>query len=128
VSPAFLDLLPAGEKVSVIPAFLELAKEYRLGAIVLDDGVWLDLGDRAAYLRAHRELNLAPAIHPDAIVEAGAFIERSVVGPAAIVRSGAVLRDTVVWPGCQVSGDAVLDQCVVFSDIPASGKHYGKDL
>jgi NDP-sugar pyrophosphorylase family protein len=128
VSPAFLDILPAGEKVSVIPAFLELAHAGRLGTIILDDGLWLDLGDRAAYLRAHRELHLGPALHPDAIIEAGAHIERSVVGPAAVIKSGAVLRDSIIWPGCQVTADAVLDECVVFSNTSPSGAHHGADL
>lgn len=128
VNPELLEMLPAGESISVIPAFVELARAGRLGAIVLDDGVWLDLGDRDAYLLAHRELQLGPALHADAIIEAGARIERSVVGPGAVVHAGAVLRDSIVWPGCQVAGDAVLDECVVFSNIPASGAHRGRDL
>ena len=37
---------------------LELAKSGQLGAITLDEGVWLDLGDRESYLQAHRELEL----------------------------------------------------------------------
>ena len=128
VSPAFLGLLPADEKASVIPAFLQLAGAGLLGAIILDDGIWLDIGDRNAYLQAHRSLQLGPALHPNAIIEVGAHIERSVVGPGARVRSGALLRDSVIWPGCQVAEDAVLDACVVFSDIPARGNHCGVDL
>lgn len=127
VSPAFLDLIPAGEKIPVIPAFLELAKSGRLGAIVLDEGVWLDLGDRESYLQAHRELDLAPAIHPQAVV-AGAVIERSVVGPGAVVESGAVVRDSVIWPGGQVSANAVLDRCIVFSAAPAEKIHQDANL
>ncbi|MCX6877897.1 MAG: sugar phosphate nucleotidyltransferase [Verrucomicrobia bacterium] len=128
VSPAFLGMLPGGEKVPVIPAFLALAQAGRLGTCLLDDGIWLDLGDRAAYLRAHRELALGPARHPDAIIEAGVHLERSVVGPGAVVHAGAVLRDSIVWPGCQVAAAAVLDECVVFSNIPAGGRHRGEDL
>ncbi|MEI7911140.1 MAG: sugar phosphate nucleotidyltransferase [Verrucomicrobiota bacterium] len=128
VSPEFLAMLPAGEKISVIPAFLELARSGRLGTLILDEGLWLDLGDRTAYLQAHRELQLGPQVHPDAIIGAGARIERSVVGPGAVVRSGALLRDSVVWPGCHVASDAVLDECVVFSNNPASGTHRGEDL
>jgi NDP-sugar pyrophosphorylase family protein len=127
VSPAFLDLIPAAEKISVIPAFLELAKSGRLGAIVLDEGVWLDLGDRESYLQAHRELDLAPAIHPQAVVT-GAVIERSVVGPGAVVASGAVVRDSVIWPGGRVSANAVLDRCIVFSAAPAGEIHQDADL
>jgi mannose-1-phosphate guanylyltransferase len=127
VSPAFLDLIPAAEKISVIPAFLELAKSGRLGAIVLDEGVWLDLGDRESYLQAHRELDLAPAIHPQAVVT-GAVIERSVVGPGAVVESGAVVRDSVIWPGGRVSANAVLDRCIVFSHAAAGKPHQDADL
>ena len=128
VNPDFLDLIPAGEKISVIPAFLELAKSGRLGAIVLDEGVWLDLGDRESYLQAHRELDLAPAVHPQAVVAEGAIIERSVVGPGAVIEAGAVVRDSVIWPDRRVSAGASLDRCIVFSEIPAGGSHQNRDL
>lgn len=128
VSPEFLDLIPANEKIPVIPAFLELARRGQLGAVVLDEGVWLDLGDRDFYLQAHRELALAPAIHPLASVEAGAIIERSVVGPGAVIEAGAVVRDSVIWPGGRVGGGAVLDRCIVFSENPVTGSHQDRDL
>jgi mannose-1-phosphate guanylyltransferase len=98
-----LDLIPAGEKISVIPAFLELARQGRLGAVVLDDGDWRDLGDPASYLAAHRELGLAPAIHPDARIDPAATVERSVVGPGAEIGAGALVRDAVVWPGARIA-------------------------
>lgn len=127
VSPAFLDRIPGREKISVIPAFLELAAAGQLAAIVLDDGVWLDLGDRESYLQAHRELALGATVHPQALVE-GASIERSVVGPEAIVEAGAVVRDSVIWPGGHVKGDAVLERCVVFSADRIEGCHQDRDL
>jgi len=128
VSPEFLGMIPADEKISVIPAFLELAKEGRLGAIILDDGVWLDLGDRKSYLRAHLELSLSDRIHPTASIADGVTVERSVVGPGAVIEAGAVVRDSVIWPGGRVCGDAVLDRCIVFSDAPARGAHQDEDL
>ncbi len=128
VSPGFLEMLPENEKVSVIPAFLELAKSGRLGAIVLDEGVWLDLGDRDSYLQAHRELDLAPAIHPLAVIEPGATVENSVIGPGAIVSAGAVIRDSVLWPGAHISGSANLLRCIVCSENPVSGGHQDADL
>lgn len=128
IEPGFLDLIPAGEKISVIPAFLELIRQGLLGAMVLDDGVWLDLGDRESYLTAHCELALATAIHPDATIAADATVERSVVGPGAIIAPGAVVRDSVVWPGSSVAAGAVLDRCIVFSRDPASGIHQDADL
>lgn len=128
ISPGFLDLLPPGEKVSVIPAFLELASRGELGAIVLDEGVWLDLGDRASYLRAHRELALAERVHEDAVIEPGAVVEDSVVGPGAVVEAGAVVKNSVVWPGCRVTAGARLDGCIVFSGNPVEGSHTDEDL
>ncbi|RYD23551.1 MAG: hypothetical protein EOP88_03755 [Verrucomicrobiaceae bacterium] len=128
VNPEFLDLIPAGEKISVIPAFLELAKAGKLGAVVLDEGVWLDLGDRGSYLRAHEELGLADAVHEDAMIGEGASVERSVVGPGAVIGAGAVVRDSVIWPGGQVAPDARLEGCIVFSENPASGDHRDGDL
>jgi mannose-1-phosphate guanylyltransferase len=128
ISPRFLNMIPAGEKISVIPAFLQLAQASQLGTLVLDEGVWLDLGDRDSYLQAHRELALSPAIHPAAIIQPGALVERSVIGPGAVIAAGAVVRDSVVWPGATVSADAVLDRCIVFSETPASGHHQDADL
>jgi len=128
INPGFLDLIPRGEIIPVIPAFLELARQGRLGAVVIDDGVWLDLGDRESYLRAHRELALAPAIHPLAVIEPGAVIENSVIGPRTIVASGAVVKDSVAWPGLRIPAGASLQECVVFSGKPLNGSHRGADL
>ncbi len=128
VNRSFLGSIPPHEKISVIPAFLELAKTGQLGAIVLDQGVWLDLGDRESYLRAHRDLALEPAIHPEARVEDGAIIERTTIGAGAVVEAGAVIRDSVLWPSARVLGGAVLQDCIVFSGSPVGGAHQNADL
>lgn len=128
ISPEFLDLIPPNEKISVIPAFLELASAGKLGAVILDDGVWMDLGDRASYLQAHRDLDLGPAVHPDATVSPEARIERSIIGPGAIIESGTILRDSIVWPGGHVVAGADLDRCIVFSGNEVAGRHRDADL
>ena len=128
VSPEFLGMLPPGEKVSVIPAFLELATAGKLGALVMDDGVWLDLGDRNSYLAAHRTLELGEPIHPDARISPDATVEDSVVGPGAVVEAGAVVRNSVLWAGSRVSSGAELDRCIVCSKRSVSGPHRGEDL
>lgn len=112
-TPELLKLLPPGEKVSVIPAFLELAKQGRIGAIVLDEGDWRDLGDPAAYLAAHRDLALGPAVHPEAVIHPAALVERSVIGPRAEIGAGAVVRDSVVWPGAKVAAGRMVSGQVV---------------
>jgi mannose-1-phosphate guanylyltransferase len=118
-NPDLFGLIPAGEKVSVIPAFLELAKQGRLGAVVLDEGDWRDLGDPAAYLAAHRELALGPAVHPDSILDPSASVERSVIGPRAEIGAGAVVRDAVVWPGAKVAAEETLE-CGIVTGRPLS--------
>ncbi len=128
VNRSFLDLLPPNENISIIPAFLELVKQGALGAIILDEGVWLDLGDRVSYLRAHRDLKLGPEIHPLAMVEAGCHLQNSSIGAGAVIQSGATVRDCVIWPGSRISGDSVLDQCIVYSGNPVTGIHQGEDL
>lgn len=127
VNPEFFGRIPAGEVVSVVPAFLELVREGKLGAIVLDEGVWLDLGDRASYLQAHRELALGPAIHPLARVEDGAIVENSVIGPRAEVAAGAIVRNSVLWPDARIATAAVLDGCIVCSPQMLSGHHQDVD-
>jgi mannose-1-phosphate guanylyltransferase len=128
ISPEFLEMIPPDEKISVIPAFLNLALSGKLGAVTLDEGVWMDLGDRASYLQAHRDLDLGPAIHPNATISSEAVIERSVIGPGAVLESGAVVRDSVVWPGGQIVSGARLNGCVVFSGNKVSGHHEHEDL
>ena len=128
VNPKFIRQIPAHEKISVIPFFLELAQQNQLGAITLDDGAWLDLGDRDSYLRAHRELELAPLVHPDALIEPGATIIDSVIGPGAHIESGAVARDSVVWPNAKIASHAEISRCIVYSENPVVGIHSDADL
>jgi mannose-1-phosphate guanylyltransferase len=112
-TPELFGLIPPREKISVIPAFLELARQGRLGAVVLDDGDWRDLGDPAAYLAAHRELALAPAVHPAARIDRSATVERAVIGPGAEIGAGAVVRDAVVWPGAKVAAGETVEGRIV---------------
>jgi mannose-1-phosphate guanylyltransferase len=103
-TPALLDLIPGGEKISVIPAFLELAARGQLGAVLLDEGVWYDLGDAESYLRAHRELDLDLAIHTLAKVDPSATVRHSVVSAHARIGPGSMVEDSVIWPGAVVKG------------------------
>lgn len=105
VNRSFLKRIPAGEVIAVIPAFQELVLEGGIGAVVLDEGEWMDLGDVESYLAAHRTLALEQPVHPEAIIGQGAVIERSVIGKGARIEPGASVTDSVVWPGAFVSRD-----------------------
>lgn len=133
--PEIHDWLTPGKVESVIPIFLRMIQEgARLGAVVIDDGHWWDLGSRAAYLEAHQALHQlgtapAPAIHPGAQVSSEASLQGlNIIGDGAVVEAGAALEDCILWPGAVVASGAVLKQCIVRSGIRAQGAHTGTDL
>ncbi len=105
VKKAFLERIPAGEIIAVIPAFQELVRLGGIGAAVLDQGHWMDLGDLESYLAAHQQLNLESPIHPEAIIENGVVIENSVIAKGARIHSGARISNSVVWPGADVDSE-----------------------
>lgn len=105
VKKGFLQRIPPGEVIAVIPAFQELVREGKIGAIILDEGEWMDLGDVESYLAAHCTLALQEPVHPEAVIGEGAVIERSVIGKGAVIAPGARVTDSVVWPGACVSGE-----------------------
>lgn len=101
-----LDLIPAGQKSSVIPAFLELIKQNRLGCVVLDEGAWFDLGVPATLLGAHLDPPIDPGmprIHPEANIDPAARVDPlSWIGPGSTVPAGATLDRSLVLPGAGV--------------------------
>lgn len=134
-SPEFHSWLTPGKVESVIPIFLKMIREGApLGAVVVDEGHWWDLGSRTAYLQAHQALQAMgaaplPAVAPGARVAPGADLRGlNVIGEGAVVEAGAVLEDCVLWPGARAQADARLKGCIVRAGITASGAHEGVDL
>jgi NDP-sugar pyrophosphorylase family protein len=128
INAELFDYLPEEEIVSVIPAFLRLAELGKLGAVLLDEGHWFDLGERESYLAAHQLSGIGPMIHPEAKIATGAIVENSAVGPGAIIEAGAIVRNSVVWPHARIGADTVLDRCIVYSSNTATGLHQNADL
>lgn len=82
-----------------------LARGAKLAAHI-DDSPWADLGTLADYGAAHRALlGNGSVIASDAVVGAGATVERSVVGPGAHVAPGVRVADSVVWPYARIVED-----------------------
>ncbi|MCF7786720.1 MAG: NTP transferase domain-containing protein [Prosthecobacter sp.] len=123
--PAIHDWITPGKVESVIPIFLNMIRAgAKLGAVVIDEGSWWDLGSRTAYLSAHSALNgmYGPAIDPAAHIEAGAVLRGiNVIGAGAVIESGVQLEDSIVWPGGRVKVGADLKRCIVRSGITAVG-------
>jgi mannose-1-phosphate guanylyltransferase len=112
-SPELLKWIPPGEKITVRDTFVELAKAGRLGSVTLDGGQWMDLGDLASYLEAHRQLSLAEPIHAEARISPQATVIDSVVGPGAEIGDGATVERSVIWPGASVAAGQVVADAVV---------------
>ena len=113
VKKDFLKRIPAAEVIAVIPAFQELVRAGGLGAVVLDEGEWMDLGDVESYLAAHRDLFLQEPVHPEAMIAEGAVIENSVIGKGAEIGKDARVADSVVWPGGGVGESLEIDGKVI---------------
>lgn len=128
IEPEILDRIPANEKVSIIPTFLELAKEGLLAASFHDEGLWLDLGTREAYLQAHRVPEIGPALHPTATIDPTASVVDSTIGPFAEVGPHCRLTNCVVWPHARIEPGAQLTNCVVYSSTSVTGSSRDADL
>lgn len=134
-SPAFHAHLTPGKVESVIPVFLKAIQQGgRMGAVVLDEGDWWDLGSRQAYLQAHQALAAdgrapAAAVHELAQVSGSARLKGlNVISERAVVEAEAELEDCVIWPGARVVAGASLKRCIVRRGITASGAHADADL
>ncbi|MGJ8672345.1 sugar phosphate nucleotidyltransferase [Rubritalea sp.] len=127
IEPAILELIPANEKISIVPAFLELAKQGKLGAHIADGASWKDLGTREEYFSAHfNQVDDTPQIHPSAQIAADCQIESSFIGPDCLIEKGAQIRNSIIWPGARVAANSELNDCVAREF--ATGSHSHKDL
>ena len=131
IEPEILDLIPANEKISIVPAFLALAEQGKIGAFIADGAQWQDLGTREEYLAAHlhpQGIKPHSAIHPSAKIAPCAKIDPNscFIGSNCVIEKGAKLRNTIVWPSATVAEHAILDGCIVRHH--ASGQHLNEDL
>lgn len=118
INPEIIDLIPDEKVVSIVPAFITLIKQGKLGAVVLDEGHWFDIGNPAAYQEVHEHLRKTrtDAIHPEATIHPEADIcrETCIIGPHAEVPADVTLRNTIVWPNIKVpSSRSYLDEIII---------------
>ena len=138
--PAILDWIPTAVPFSVIDALLAaLRSGERVGGMLCQEGLWIDLGTPAAYLDAHRLL-ADPAfrpsyvedrawpcpIHPKASIASSAMLGGMVAaGPGAVVGEGAHVCDSILWPGAVIAPGSWIEGCIVSGRSPVSGSHAG---
>jgi mannose-1-phosphate guanylyltransferase len=117
IEPEIIHMLPDDEVVSIVPAFIELIQRQQLGAVVLDQGDWFDIGNIEAYQAIHQHLrqDRNDAIHPDAQIHPGAMVETEscIIGPGATICAGATLRNTIVWPHASVEENSTHNDAII---------------
>jgi len=127
ISPEIFDHIGDGQIVSIIPVLVDLMRRgARVGGVVIDDGVWFDIGNIEAYLEVHQILaadahrfsylpeNWRQPVANGAVVDPSVrLIGGSAVGEGAIVGEGALLENVVVWPGEIVQPFASLCRAVL---------------
>ena len=147
VEPAFLNRIPAGEIVSVIPIFLDMIRQgSALGGVLIDEGDWRDLGTRQEYLRVHRDLwaeRRSPTFprygapdsgwldwsSPDSsVAEDARILGASVLGRGAKVGAGAVVENSILWPGAEIASNTRLKNGIVRRGQIASGNTVDADF
>lgn len=112
VQPEFIQRIPAGQKLSVVPIFHDMIRAgIPVGGLVLDEGRWWDLGTREEYLAACAALG-----------------QPQWVAPTARIGPGAVLHDSLVWEKATVHPGTHLTRCVVTDGAEASGEHQDTDF
>ncbi len=125
VSPEFLRYLTPGKIETVVNPWLTAIREgARIGGVVVDEGQWWDLGDRASYLDAHKAFR-GPAftpVSPEAQIDSSALLKGLNIVPAsAQIGADAVVEDCILWPEARVAPRAQLRRCIVRRGMEAAG-------
>lgn len=103
MQPEVAELFPEEELFSIVPVWLELIKQGKMGGYVCDWANWHEMGTPADYLNAVLEIPSGQRIHPTATIALGADVsEDSVIGQDAVVPADCVLDDCIVWPRTHV--------------------------
>jgi len=135
LSPEIFRYIPAGRVVSIIPIYLGLiGAGEKVGGDVVDEGLWFDLGTRAAYLAAHEllrpggyQLSYAqtdwpvPAAENSHVASTSCLQGACAVGAGASVGENAILQNCVLWENAVVAPQSHLTRCVVRDGVEVEG-------
>ncbi len=113
MEPSVADYFPDQEKFSIVPVWLELIRQGRVGGVVVDWASWHEIGTPATYLEAVMALPSSHRIHPDARISDLADLgEDCVVGKDAVIPAGCHLDDCIVWPRTHVE-PGIYRRCIL---------------
>jgi mannose-1-phosphate guanylyltransferase len=142
-NPKVFQQIPPRQKISFIPIVADwIGKGGKIGGLVMNDGIWFNIGSRAEYLDVHRTIlrehwmpqyirtrDWPDCVAKSAIVDPSAQLRGcSVVGENCKVGAGAVLEDTILWPDAQIASKTQLFGCIVRSQKQVGGVHRNIDI
>ncbi len=121
MEPEVAELFPAENEFSIVPVWLGLIRQGRVGGVVFDWANWHEIGSPAGYVDTMMELTSRERIHPTACIAAGADLgEDCVVGQDAVIPAGVVLDDCIVWPRTHVAPGRYC-RCILTPRITVQG-------
>ena len=121
MEPEVADLFPEEDVFSIVPVWLELIKQGKVGGVVFDWANWHEIGSPAGYVETMMELTSRERIHPSASISAAADLgEDCVVGQDAVIPAGVVMDDCIVWPRTHVA-PGTYRRCILTPRITVQG-------
>ena len=135
--------IPPAKKISFIPVLGKwIGEGGRIGAVVLNERKWFNIGSRDGYLEVHRTIaedgwrppyvtasDWPMFVAPDAEIDHGVTLSGfHSVGAGCRIGAGAMLHNTIVWPGAQIASRSDLRNCIVRSDRKAEGTLRDTDI
>ena len=121
MEPEVAELFPEEDVFSIVPVWLELIKQGKVGGVVFDWANWHEIGSPAGYVDTMMELTSRERIHPTASISAAADLgEDCVVGQDAVIPAGVVMDDCIVWPRTHVA-PGTYRRCILTPRIVVQG-------
>lgn len=121
MEPEVAELFPEEEVFSIVPVWLELIKQGKVGGVVFDWANWHEIGSPAGYIDTMMELTSRERIHSSASVSSAADLgEDCVVGQDAVIPAGVVMDDCIVWPRTHVA-PGTYRRCILTPRIVVQG-------
>lgn len=109
IDPQYIGEIPENENHEIIPLYIELIKREIAFGVMVNTGVWLDLGTPKAYIEAHMlHQSSSPRIHCTASIASSARVsDTCVIGRRAVISDRCNLTGCIVWQGVCVPPDTV---------------------
>ena len=121
MQPEVAELFPEADEFSIVPIWLELIKQGKVGGVVFDWANWHEIGSPAGYVDTMMELTSRERIHPTASISTAADLgEDCVVGQDAVIPAGVVMDDCIVWPRTHVA-PGTYRRCIITPRITVQG-------